>query len=110
MRAPEAFVGAGWGRTASSRIHGHWLCNADSAEYRDAGGGTRTPDTRIMIPASLGSTAPFEGAGGHERGHIRNKPRAVDGLTLALAGANRHERRLVPACRAHVLLAKVVNG
>jgi hypothetical protein len=31
---------------------------------RDAGGGTRTPDTRIMIPLCFGSAAPFEGAGG----------------------------------------------
>ena len=35
-----------------------------------AGGGTRTPDTRIMIPLRFGSTAGFEGAGGHERGHV----------------------------------------
>jgi hypothetical protein len=30
----------------------------------DAGGGTRTPDTRIMIPLGFGSTAGFGGAGG----------------------------------------------
>ena len=35
-----------------------------------AGGGTRTPDTRIMIPLLLGSPAPFAGPGGHKRGHI----------------------------------------
>jgi hypothetical protein len=35
-----------------------------------AGGGTRTPDTRIMIPLLFGSAAPFAGAEGHERGHI----------------------------------------
>ena len=35
-----------------------------------AGGGTRTPDTRIMIPLLLGSTEP-RGAGGHKRGHNR---------------------------------------
>jgi hypothetical protein len=37
----------------------------------DAGGGTRTPDTRIMIPLRFGSTAPFDGPEGHERGHMR---------------------------------------
>src|SRR5215218_9630312 len=45
----------------------------------DAGGGTRTPDTRIMIPLRLGSAAAFAGAGGHKRGHIRRRsgrPRA----------------------------------
>jgi hypothetical protein len=35
-----------------------------------AGGGTRTPDTRIMIPLRVGSTDGFERAGGHERGHL----------------------------------------
>src|SRR4051794_36899858 len=34
-----------------------------------AGGGTRTPDTRIMIPLHFGSAAGFEGAGGPKRGH-----------------------------------------
>jgi hypothetical protein len=34
----------------------------------DAGGGTRTPDTRIMILVRFGSTAPLAGAGGQERG------------------------------------------
>ena len=40
------------------------------AATSDAGGGTRTPDTRIMIPLRFGSTAPFAGAGGHKRGQI----------------------------------------
>ena len=44
---------------------------AVSGAFKDAGGGTRTPDTRIMIPLLLGSTVLFEGAGGHERGHVR---------------------------------------
>jgi hypothetical protein len=35
-----------------------------------AGGGTRTPDTRIMILGCFGSVAPFAGAGGQERGHV----------------------------------------
>ena len=37
----------------------------------DAGGGTRTPDTRIMIPLRFGSTTGFEGAGGPKRGQVR---------------------------------------
>jgi hypothetical protein len=37
----------------------------------DAGGGTRTPDTRIMIPRSFRSTEPRIGTGGHKRGHKR---------------------------------------
>ena len=35
----------------------------------DAGGGTRTPDTRIMIPQRFGSTEPKTWARGHKRGH-----------------------------------------
>jgi hypothetical protein len=42
-----------------------------AAIYRNAGGGTRTPDTRIMIPMRFGSTMPFAGAGGQKRGHNR---------------------------------------
>jgi hypothetical protein len=30
-------------------------------------GGTRTPDTRIMVPLRFGTTAGFEGSGGHNR-------------------------------------------
>ena len=37
----------------------------------DAGGGTRTPDTRIMIPRRFGSTGPKTWAGGQQRGHNR---------------------------------------
>jgi hypothetical protein len=37
----------------------------------DAGGGTRTPDTRIMIPRRFGSTRALAGAGGQKRGHNR---------------------------------------
>src|SRR3954468_12822959 len=49
------------------------LVNASAKTYEfagtsDAGGGTRTPDTRIMIPLCFGSTAGFEGAGGPKRG------------------------------------------
>jgi hypothetical protein len=55
---------------ADTRIH-----SAMSLSYRkrrfagrsDAGGGTRTPDTRIMIPECFGSTRALAGAGGHER-------------------------------------------
>ena len=50
MRGPEASVGVRWGRKVSERIRVSWLCSADLALHRDAGGGTRTPDTRIMIP------------------------------------------------------------
>ncbi|HEX5618268.1 MAG TPA: hypothetical protein VFX51_07595 [Solirubrobacteraceae bacterium] len=45
--------------------------SSDFAATSHAGGGTRTPDTRIMIPRRFGSTEPFAGAGGHTRGHIR---------------------------------------
>jgi hypothetical protein len=37
----------------------------------DAGGGTRTPDTRIMISQRFGSTGPRNDPGGHKRGHNR---------------------------------------
>jgi hypothetical protein len=39
-----------------------------------AGGGTRTPDTRIMMALRLGSTEPKTGPGGRKRGHIRTTP------------------------------------
>jgi hypothetical protein len=42
--------------------------------FRGAGGGTRTPDTRIMIPQRFGSAKPRIEAGGHKRG--RNWHRA----------------------------------
>ena len=41
------FVGVG---TRGSRPAEFWLYSAVSAPESDAGGGTRTPDTRIMIP------------------------------------------------------------
>ena len=70
LSGPRAFVGVRWGWPAPKRIRASWLCSADLAVHRDAGGGTRTPDTRIMIPLHFGSAARFEGAGGHERGHV----------------------------------------
>jgi hypothetical protein len=75
MHVLQASVGVRWGPIARRRFRGHWLGSADSAEYRHAGGGTRTPDTRIMIPLRLGSDPAFEGAGGHQRGHIRQRRR-----------------------------------
>ena len=50
-----------------------WLWGVDSAVLGDAGGGTRTPDTRIMIPPRFGSAASFAGAGGHNRGRHRRE-------------------------------------
>ena len=44
--------------------------NEAFAGASDAGGGTRTPDTRIMIPLLFGSTAGCAGAGGPKRGHV----------------------------------------
>ena len=68
VHVPQAFAGVRWGWTARRRFRAYWLCSADSALCRDAGGGTRTPDTRIMIPLRFGSAAPFEGSGGPKRG------------------------------------------
>ena len=56
-----------------------WPCRGDAGE------GTRTPDTRTMIPLLPGSTARFPGARDHKRGRIcaavaiaaRQAPRAV---------------------------------
>src|SRR3954454_22520673 len=59
----------------------------------DAGGGTRTPDARIMIPRLLGSTAPFEGAGRPKRGHIRASscgPFRATAMTPALERRRSH--------------------
>jgi len=39
--------------------------------FSDAGGGTRTPDTRIMMLRRFGSVEPNAAGGGLERGHIR---------------------------------------
>jgi hypothetical protein len=39
--------------------------------FVDAGGGTRTPDTRIMIPANFGLATGISGPVGHAVGHIR---------------------------------------
>jgi hypothetical protein len=41
------------------------------AVHLDAGGGTRTPDTRIMIPAYFGLTIGTSGPVGHAVGHNR---------------------------------------
>src|SRR3954447_21045437 len=56
----------------------------------DAGGGTRTPDTRIMIPLLHGSTAPFEGAGGPKRGQEMLAPMLSAGTT------HRHRKDAYP--------------
>ena len=71
MSAATGFVGVRWGsdpqtheRPRSARRAGFSPAGAD------AGGGTRTPDTRIMIPRRFGSGAPFPAAGGHRRGHF----------------------------------------
>ena len=40
-----------------------------AAGLSDAGGGTRTPDPRTMIPARFGSTIGNSGPGGHAVGH-----------------------------------------
>src|SRR5262245_19239491 len=47
--------------------------NARFAGVSDAGGGTRTPDTRIMIPHHFGSATRRAGGGGHKRGHNRGR-------------------------------------
>ena len=66
-KAPES--GAGVTRNDSAAPE---LCRKRRfAGAADAGGGTRTPDTRIMIPWCFGSGAPFPAAVGHKRGHIR---------------------------------------
>ena len=64
------------------------------ASVRLRGGPARTPDTRIMIPLRFGSTVPFEGAGGPERGHVcSSSPRRLSlsreaQARLVLAGAD----------------------
>ena len=41
------------------------LYRAEERHRRDAGGGTRTPDTRIMMPRLFGSGVRFCGSMGH---------------------------------------------
>jgi hypothetical protein len=69
-----------------------------------AGGGTRTPDTRIMIPRCFGSTAPVAEAGGHGRGHIRAAPSQerlrAPGARRVVPGRRLPERRTCGGCRA----------
>jgi hypothetical protein len=67
--------GGSWGHRASGARCGNSAGNVCSRKSRDAGGGARTPDTRIMIPLLFGSIEPKTGPGGHKRGHIRT-PRA----------------------------------
>jgi hypothetical protein len=58
---PGYLTGVRWRPNAQPEFRPYRLCNADLAVYRDAGGGTRTPDTRIMIPPAIGSSSANRG-------------------------------------------------
>jgi hypothetical protein len=70
----------------------------------DAGGGTRTADTRTMIPQRFGSTARFAGPGGRNRGtgtHRGRRTRATRPLRRALPPRGRPQpcRKATPRDR-----------
>ena len=58
----------------------------------DAGGGTRIPDTRIMIPSRFGTPEPKSGAGGHKGGQI---VRRCQGSDTGCRHARREQRAVV---------------
>ena len=108
MQFPGAMRGTG------TRVLDADPVNRRFAATSHAGGGTRTPDTRIMIPLRFGSAAGFAGAGGHERGHVCNAVlrrqcfRLQANADVALAsrsGPARHRPRIRRlrgvACRRH---------
>ena len=66
-----------------------------------AGGGTRAPDTRIMIPRRFGSTAPVSRPGGQESGRIRTRfrPRTAVKEASVCSERERLAQRLQPPCR-----------
>jgi hypothetical protein len=73
--------------------------NRSFAGTSHAGGGTRTPDTRIMIPRCFGSTRAFVGAGGQKRGHNREHSRRIDAATTSSRRPHPTLRGAVPRCR-----------
>jgi hypothetical protein len=85
-RRSAEFAGSWKGNAESIPMSFH-LRNHPLAGTSHAGGGTRTPDTRIMIPRRFGSAEPKIWAGGHERGHIRAK--GAHGRPLPLLAALR---------------------
>src|SRR5215210_3315812 len=72
-----------------------------------AGGRTRTPDTRIMIPLRFGSVLVFEGAGGPKRGQECAWRHAVGLVARALLS---ERARADPASRCSVLVLRRGRG
>ena len=84
---------AGHGRSESPRRApriAERLCKAKNRRWRgrghDAGGGTRTPDTRIMIPDDFGLTIGDSRPVGHAVGHNRSSGRTPFRVSAASSG------------------------
>jgi hypothetical protein len=90
----------GSGRSRSGHASGHGRQQrarpAATRPRNHAGGGTRTPDTRIMIPLLFRSTAPFDGAAGLDRETAARLAERPGSATRSIAtGASAHRRSQV---------------